>query len=77
MYMFPEMVNMGLHEGQEFPSDDHRVVATTLCIGVPGLDNKDDLTTIVQSVLKVPQDRIRTVTIDQLKMEYDMHTTIY
>ena len=72
MYICPEMIDMGLEEGSEWPSDAHRVVAQTLGIGNPNIVDWGTLRTICQSVVKVPQERIKKVTYEQLKDEFDL-----
>lgn len=71
MYAFPDMINIGLKEGQEFPSDDHRQVAQNIGLCNRNVFDADTLTEIVQSVIKVPADRIRTVTLIELCDEFD------
>jgi len=71
MYMIESMINMGLEEGQEWPSDAHKRVA--LNIGLYNLLVKDidTLTNICQSVISVPQDRIELVTFEDLVTEFN------
>ncbi len=71
MYAFPEMINIGLKEGQEFPSEDHKTVAQNIGLCNSNVHDATTLTEIVQSVIRVPADRIRTVTILELFEEFD------
>lgn len=61
---------MGLKEGQEFPSEDHKTVAQTIGLCNRNVFDADTLMEIVQSVIKVPVDRIRTVTAMELCEEF-------
>lgn len=71
MYGFAEMIEMGLQEGEEFASEDHRTVAVNLGICNPRVTTRDTLVGLVTAVNKIPADRIRTVTPDELKSEFD------
>ena len=70
MYIFPELINLGLKDGQEFPSDDHKKVAMSVGLQNASVTNRDILTEIVQAVVKVPSERIRKVTLDDLANEF-------
>lgn len=70
MYIFPEMIDMGLAEGQTWPSPEHRVVAQNLGLCNPDVRERDRLTEICQGVIKIPQDRIKTVTPVQCREEF-------
>lgn len=70
MYIFNEMIDLGLKEGQEFTSEDHKIVAQTIGLRNPNVTNRDILVDIVQAVLKVPQDRIRKITYEELVKEF-------
>lgn len=61
MYIMPTMIDMGLEEGQEWPSEAHKVVASHIGLCNPCVVNRDSLTEIVQAVLKIPQDEIQQV----------------
>lgn len=71
MYMFEDMINMGLKEGQEFPSEDHKVVAIKVAICNPKVTQRDILMDVVDAVCKVPQEKIQEVTYRQLIEEYN------
>ena len=62
MYMLDSFLDMGLKEDQEFPSEDHRRVASALAICNPAVTNLDRLTEIVQKVLEIPKDKIEGYT---------------
>ncbi len=66
MYIFPDMIDLGLHKGQSFPTEDHRKVAQALALCNRNIHSRDRLTEVVQEIVAVPTDKIRTVTIDDL-----------
>lgn len=59
MYAFPDMIDMGLHEGQVWPSEAHMKVAQVLAIGNGLVDSRDKMTEVVQAVIAIPEDRIK------------------
>lgn len=72
MYAFPEMITeLGLKEGEHFPTSAHQVVAEKICLGNPNIDNRDRLQSAVSSILSVPIDRIETVTYNELIEEFE------
>ena len=64
------MIEMGLMDGQEWPTPDHKVVAQNLALCNPQITNKDRLIEIVQSVIKIPKERIRLVTYEDCRQEF-------
>jgi hypothetical protein len=66
MYLMESMIDMGLKEGQEWPSDAHRVVASRLALGNRLVHTRDALNDVVQKVIAIPADKIETVTIADL-----------
>ena len=72
MYIFPEMIDLGLKQNQSWPTKAHKTVAITLAICNPNVYNKDTLMDVVASVLKVPEDRIKEVTYEELRTKYDL-----
>lgn len=70
MYAIPSMIEMGLKEGQEWPSPFHEEIAIALVMGNPNITTKDMLAEVVQSVLTVPKDRIETITIKEIRKEF-------
>jgi hypothetical protein len=61
MYLIESMIDMGLKDGQKWPSPAHRRVACTLAIGNPMIRTRDELAEIVQKVCKIPKTQIRKV----------------
>lgn len=63
MYIFPEMIDLGLPDdgSLEFPSEDHRAVAQALALGNPNVTTRDQLAFIVREVCNIPVEKIRTV----------------
>jgi len=72
MYIVEGLIELGLEEGQTFPSTTHRVVAGTLALGNSRVNCCDSMKRIVQAVIRVPQDRIKTVTINELWEEFGL-----
>jgi hypothetical protein len=70
MYILPSFINYGLKEGQEWPSEAHQVVAGVVALCNPNVTTRDRLNDIVQAILKIPVDRIETVTYPQLISEF-------
>lgn len=62
MYIFPEMIEMGLKEGEKWSSEDHREVAMTVCLCNPLITSRDDLQHNVGIINSISQENIRTVT---------------
>ena len=71
MYYFDEMIDLGLKENQKFPTEAHKTVAQTIALRNPQVTNKGLLTEIVQSVLSVPESRIKKITLEQLFDEFN------
>jgi len=70
MYALSEMINLGLKEGQDWPSPEYKMVASVIGLRNRNVTNRDCLIDIVQSVLKVSQERIKSITPDQLYEEF-------
>lgn len=70
MYILPSFLEFGLTEGQVWPTPAHQVVAGTVALCNPNVTTRDRLTDIVQAVLKIPVDRIESVTYPQLVSEF-------
>lgn len=66
MYMMADMIDMGLEDGQKWPTPAHREVACNLALCNPMVTRRDDLTAIVQKVLKIPKSKIKMVTMTGL-----------
>lgn len=72
MYMVDSMIDLGLKEGQKFPTGTHRAVARALVIGNPRVTNRDQMQEIVGKVLLVPEDRIADVTFKEMKADFGL-----
>lgn len=72
MYVGLDMVEIGLDEGQNWPSEVHETVAQMIIIGNPNVKNRDRLMEVVQAILKVPVERIRNITYQVLVDEFKM-----
>lgn len=67
MYVIPSMIDMGLKEGQVWPENEaYKIVASNLALQNPLVTNRDTLTNIVQCVLKIPENEIKTITLADL-----------
>lgn len=66
MYIIPEMINMGLKEGQEWPNEAYKIVAQNILLGNPRVNTRDVLNDGVQKILSIPEDKIKTVTFSDL-----------
>ena len=76
MYIVSDFIDMGLLEGQVWPSEVYRTVASNIAICNPNVRDRDTLTQIVQSVLKVPERDIRFITLDQLIQKYNLPSKV-
>ncbi len=65
MYLIDNFVDRAL-EG-EWASNVHRQVAITLCISNPSVFSMDALANNVQIINKIPEDRIKLVTIKDIE----------
>lgn len=70
MYMIPDMIDMGLRDGQKWPTKEHRAVAQVLFLANSQVTTKDQLMEAVSSILVIPANRIRTVTADEIVDEF-------
>lgn len=71
MYILDSMVDLGLTEGQAWPSAAHRAVAQSIALCNPLITSRDALTDAVQKIIAIPQDKIKTVTFADLPA-YDL-----
>jgi RNAse (barnase) inhibitor barstar len=76
MYIFEEMIDMGLKEGQVFPTELHRRVAQILALNNPNVKDRDTLIDVVQNILIVPIDRIQNITLFELENEFNFPQNI-
>ncbi len=72
MYIFPEMIELGLLDGQEWPSKEHKTVAQNLALCNSQVTTKDHLIDICQAIIKIPNDRIRTITFAECRDEFQV-----
>lgn len=70
MYAMLEMINLGLTEGKQFPSEAHKKVAQNIAIGNPSVFQRDLLIDIVEAVCRVPEKYISTITAEQMVDAY-------
>ena len=67
MYMFPDMIDLGLADDEEWASDAHRVVASNAFLCNPNITNRDDLMHNCGIVNKISMLRIKKVTFQKLR----------
>lgn len=72
MYIFPEMINLGLKEEEDWTSEDHKKVASTVLLGNSNINTRDRLTDAVGKINKIPMEEIKLVTIDDLMKKYEV-----
>ena len=75
MYLLSDMIDMGLLEGEDWPTSTHRQVAINLFIGNPHVNSRTELQNGVTKVIKIPDDKIEQVTIEDLK-DYDFQVGV-
>jgi hypothetical protein len=66
MYAMPGMEDIGLKKGQEWPTEAHRDVAQKLCLCNQNIFTAEVLQQVVQAIIKVPNDKIKQITLEQL-----------
>jgi hypothetical protein len=71
MYMIESMIDMGLSEGQDWPTPAHRLVAANLALCNPQVTKRDTLNAIVQKVIAIPKSEIESLTWADLP-KYDL-----
>lgn len=66
MYMFEDMIDMGLDAGTNWTSTAHKIVAINCCISNPAVRTKDILSHNVSIINSIPIENIKTVTLANL-----------
>lgn len=59
MYIFPEMIDIGLGKSEKRTSKAHKVVAQTVLLCNPRLTTCDALIHNVRLINKIPKDKIK------------------
>jgi hypothetical protein len=67
VYCVAEMIDMGLEEGQQWPNDSYRQVASYVLLNNPHINTRDQLREGTQRILTIPGDRIQKVTLINLE----------
>ena len=75
MYLIPDMIDMGLSESEDWPTLYHRQVAINLFIGNPNVNTRTELQTGVNKIIKIPNNKIKQITIEDLK-DYNFHVGV-
>lgn len=66
MYVFDEFIDLGLKEGEEWSSEDHRIVAQKILLCNPKINNRSLLVEGVSIINQIPSDQIKQVTVENL-----------
>ena len=66
MYIFDEMIELGLPEGEEWPSKLHKKLAMNVLLCNPDITTRDSLIEGVKIILKIPEEEIPTLTYEKL-----------
>lgn len=60
----------GFTAATRWPTKTHRRIAQALCVDNPAIDSEEKAMALVAAVLKVPVERIDTLTMRQLQNEF-------
>ncbi|MDD5651628.1 MAG: hypothetical protein PHF86_14635 [Candidatus Nanoarchaeia archaeon] len=71
MYIIPDLINLGLKDDQQWPTEAHKVVAQNLLLCRPEINDRDILIQCVQIILTVPIEKIETITLEELIKDYN------
>jgi hypothetical protein len=66
MYIFPDMIDMGLKDGQKWPSEEHKTVAQALLLCNSQVFERDILTEGVQWVMRFSEEKLKTLTMQDV-----------
>jgi len=66
MYLVDNMVDMGLPDGITWPTEWHRLAAQRILLANPEINTRDKLNNGVVNILNIPEDKIKTIKIDDL-----------
>jgi hypothetical protein len=70
MYLIDSMIDLGLKDGQKWPSTAHRKVAQAVAIANSRVTTRDSLTVICQAVIAIPKAAIKSVSFAELTDVY-------
>jgi hypothetical protein len=70
MYIIPETVDVGLLNDQDWPSPEHRQVAQNFALCNSNVNTIDKMIAICQAIIKIPQEKIRTITVAECREVY-------
>lgn len=77
MYIYGDIIDKGLPDGVSWPTPTHRTVAQNLLIFNPAIRSLHDLKNGVVNILNIPEEKIETITVDELNMYgFDVTTEI-
>ena len=66
MYIYEDMVDMGLPNGVSWPTEAHRIVAQNILLNNSQIDDLDKLKQGVINVLNIPTTKIKTIKMEEL-----------
>lgn len=66
MYIFPEMIDLGLGKSEKRTSKAHKAVAQKVLLCNPRINSCDKMIHNVSIISKIPKDKIKKVTIHDL-----------
>ena len=69
MYIFPEMLSIAR---KKFPTKAYKTVAENIALCNPNVHTADMMIAVVEAILKVPKNRIKTITYNELVDEFGM-----
>lgn len=67
MFCVPSMIDLGLLEGQSWPSKSYQKVARHILIDNPAINRRKQMIQGVQNILSIPPERINKVTLIDLE----------
>lgn len=72
MYIIADMIDLGLLDGQQWPSEAHKRVAMNIGLCNSRVTKRDALIEIVQAVIAIPMNEIRRVTPQTVVSKYNV-----
>jgi hypothetical protein len=62
MYVFPEMIEIGMKKGEKWPSKAHKTVAMNALLCNPRITSAEIMKRNIEIINKIPKERIKKVT---------------
>lgn len=70
MYIMETMIDLGLNEGQKWPSEYHKDLAIAIGLCNPMVTKRDQLIEIVQAVMAIPESALEGITWGEIVNHY-------